>query len=59
MPAFSDLGLSASIVDAITQLGFEEPTPIQTEAIPALLSGRDVLGMAASRSAIFPRFSDG
>ena len=48
MPAFSDLGLSASIVDAITQLGFEEPTPIQTEAIPALLSGRDVLGMAAT-----------
>ena len=48
MPAFSDLGLSASIVDAITKLGFEEPTPIQNEAIPALLSGRDVLGMAAT-----------
>lgn len=48
MPAFSDLGLSAPIVDAITQLGFEEPTPIQTEAIPALLSGQDVLGMAAT-----------
>lgn len=48
MPAFSDLGLSASIVDAITQLGFEEPTPIQNEAIPALLAGHDVLGMAAT-----------
>lgn len=48
MPSFRELGLSNSLVRAITNLGFEEPTPIQTEAIPALLTGADVLGMAAT-----------
>ncbi|MDO5034113.1 MAG: DEAD/DEAH box helicase [Actinomycetaceae bacterium] len=43
---FSDLNLSAPILDAISELGFEEPTPIQAEAIPALLEGRDVVGVA-------------
>lgn len=48
MTTFADLGLSPDIVSALTQLGFEEPTPIQNEAIPAILSGRDVLGKAAT-----------
>ena len=48
MTTFSELGLSDSIVSSLTELGFEEPTPIQNEAIPALLTGADVLGRAAT-----------
>ena len=43
---FASLGLSDELVAAVTALGYEEPTPIQREAIPVLLSGRDVLGQA-------------
>ena len=46
--AFSALGLSEGIASALTELGYEEPTPIQTAAIPSLLNGRDVLGQAAT-----------
>ena len=46
--AFSSLGLSDTLVSALTEMGFEEPTPIQTAAIPVLLSGKDVLGQAAT-----------
>lgn len=45
---FLDLGLNAQVVDALTALGYEEPTPIQREAIPPLLAGRDLLGQAAT-----------
>ena len=45
---FASLGLSAALVTAVTALGYEEPTPIQQEAIPVLLSGRDMLGQAAT-----------
>jgi ATP-dependent RNA helicase DeaD len=45
---FAALGLGAELVAAITGLGYEEPTPIQREAIPVLLAGRDVLGVAAT-----------
>lgn len=48
MPTFSELGLSESLCQSLAQLGFEEPTPIQTQAVPALLTGSDVLGMAAT-----------
>ena len=48
MTTFKDLGLSASLVEALTTLGYEEPTPIQAESIPALLEGRDLLGQAAT-----------
>jgi superfamily II DNA/RNA helicase len=41
--AFSSLNLHASLSRAIGDLGFEKPTPIQVEAIPAGLAGRDVL----------------
>jgi len=44
--AFASLGLSAALVEAVAALGYEEPTPIQREAIPVLLTGRDVLGQA-------------
>ncbi len=45
---FAGLGLTPALVQALTALGYEEPTPIQQEAIPPLLAGRDVLGQAAT-----------
>ncbi len=45
---FADLGLRPELVRAIAGLGYEEPTPIQREAIPPLLEGRDLLGQAAT-----------
>jgi ATP-dependent RNA helicase DeaD len=46
--AFEGLGLAAALLATLTSLGYEEPTPIQREAIPPLLSGRDLLGQAAT-----------
>ena len=43
---FRDLGLTASILKALTQAGYTDPTPIQRKAIPPALAGRDVLGCA-------------
>ncbi len=43
---FSDLGLSAEVLAAIAAAGYETPTPIQEQAIPYVLMGRDVLGCA-------------
>jgi ATP-dependent RNA helicase DeaD len=48
MPGFAELGLDPRLVDALAALGYEEPTPVQREAIPPLLAGRDVLGQAAT-----------
>ncbi|MEU6405865.1 DEAD/DEAH box helicase [Streptomyces sp. NPDC046985] len=45
---FADLDLKPELLRALSGLGYEEPTPIQTEAIPPLLDGRDVLGQAAT-----------
>ena len=45
---FAGLGLDPRIVAALAALGYEEPTPVQREAIPPLLAGRDVLGQAAT-----------
>ncbi|MBX7266638.1 DEAD/DEAH box helicase [Micromonospora sp. Llam7] len=47
-PAFADLGLRPELLAALAALGYEEPTPIQREAIPPLLAGRDLLGQAAT-----------
>ncbi|HEY4158237.1 MAG TPA: DEAD/DEAH box helicase [Polyangiaceae bacterium] len=44
--AFSDLGLSAPLLAALTQEGYVTPTPIQSSAIPQVLAGRDLLGCA-------------
>jgi ATP-dependent RNA helicase DeaD len=46
--AFLALGLDPALVTAVTELGYEEPTDIQREAIPPLIEGRDVLGQAAT-----------
>ena len=43
---FDDLGLSPKLLAAITDAGYETPTPIQAGAIPIALTGRDVLGIA-------------
>ena len=45
---FADLGLRPELLDALMELGYEEPTPIQRESIPRLLEGRDLLGQAAT-----------
>jgi superfamily II DNA/RNA helicase len=44
--SFSDLGLSPKALSAVTAAGFETPTPIQASAIPIVVTGRDVLGIA-------------
>jgi ATP-dependent RNA helicase DeaD len=44
--AFKDLGLAAEIQQALDELGYEEPSPIQEKAIPELLDGHDVIGQA-------------
>ncbi|MGV2812399.1 DEAD/DEAH family ATP-dependent RNA helicase [Enterobacter cancerogenus] len=54
---FADLGLKAPILEALTDLGYEKPSPIQAECIPHLLSGRDVLGMAQTGSGKTAAFS--
>ena len=46
--SFADLGLSPVLVEALTALGYEEPTPVQQAAIPHLLEGRDILAQAAT-----------
>ena len=46
MTSFSDLGLSPEVVKAVTDAGYDTPTPIQEQAIPIALTGRDVLGIA-------------
>ncbi|MBV9866103.1 MAG: DEAD/DEAH box helicase [Abitibacteriaceae bacterium] len=43
---FSDLGLAAPIARALTEMGFETPTPIQARAVPLLLAGHDLIGLA-------------
>ncbi len=43
---FADFGLDDRILKALRDLGYESPTPIQAETIPALLQGRDVVGLA-------------
>ena len=43
---FRDLGLSAPILKALAEQGYQSPSPIQTKAIPPALAGRDVLGCA-------------
>ncbi|MGQ0508275.1 MAG: DEAD/DEAH box helicase [Myxococcaceae bacterium] len=47
-PGFEAFGLREPLLKALANLGYEEPTPIQREAMPHLLAGRDVLGQAAT-----------
>jgi ATP-dependent RNA helicase DeaD len=44
--SFGDLGLSAAVLEALAEVGYESPSPIQAATIPVLLAGRDMLGQA-------------
>jgi ATP-dependent RNA helicase DeaD len=46
LTTFSDFGLSNEIVKALSNMGFEEPTPIQAQAIPIGMQGKDMIGQA-------------
>ena len=46
MTTFTDLGLVAPLLKALAAEGYTKPTPIQAQAIPQVLSGRDLLGVA-------------
>ncbi|MDZ4803680.1 MAG: DEAD/DEAH box helicase [Candidatus Eisenbacteria bacterium] len=54
---FRSLGLSPGLVAAVATLGYEEPTAIQSEAIPVLLSGRDMVGQAGTGTGKTAAFS--
>ena len=56
-PGFAALGLEARLLATLDQLGYEEPTPIQREAIPPLLTGQDLLGQAATGTGKTAAFS--
>jgi ATP-dependent RNA helicase DeaD len=49
-PGFQDFDLDARILEPLAEMGFETPTPIQTEAMPHLLEGRDIIGRARTGS---------
>ena len=46
MASFEDLGLSAPVLAAVREVGYETPSPIQDQAIPPLMAGRDIIGQA-------------
>ncbi|MBX7557443.1 DEAD/DEAH box helicase, partial [Streptomyces sp. tea 10] len=46
LPTFAELGVDARVLAALDEVGYEYPSPIQAATIPALLSGRDVVGLA-------------
>src|SRR5436190_3114013 len=50
MTAFADLGLSESTLQALQDVGYEKPSPIQEQAIPPLLNGGDIIGQAQTGS---------
>ncbi|MHA6316976.1 DEAD/DEAH box helicase [Altererythrobacter sp. CAU 1778] len=57
MSYFSDLGLAEPLLRALEQKGYDTPTPIQKDSIPALLEGRDLLGIAQTGTGKTAAFS--
>ncbi len=57
MTFFSDLGLAEPVLRALDTKGYSDPTPIQRQAIPALLEGRDLLGIAQTGTGKTAAFS--
>jgi ATP-dependent RNA helicase DeaD len=57
IPTFEQLGLDAPLVEALSALGYEEPTPIQRAALPPLIAGKDLLGIAATGTGKTAAFS--
>ena len=54
---FSDMGLHPRVLEALIPLGYEQPTPIQEQAIPHVLNGRDVMGIAQTGTGKTAAFS--
>lgn len=54
---FSQLGLHSQLVQAVTDRGYTEPTPIQTAVIPAMLAGQDIVGQAQTGTGKTAAFS--
>src|ERR1700744_3375743 len=54
---FAELGLSPKVLKAIEKLGYEKAAPIQAEAIPVLMSGRDIVGQSQTGSGKTPAFA--
>jgi len=50
LPLFSELGLPESLLEAIKDLGYEQPSPIQAKAIPPALAGKDIIGLSQTGS---------
>jgi len=46
MTTFAKLGLHPDLQESLTKMGYEKPTPIQAQAIPLALKGKDVMGTA-------------
>ncbi len=46
MKHFNELGLSKQALDAVARMGYREPTPVQEQAIPLVLAGRDIIAAA-------------
>jgi ATP-dependent RNA helicase RhlE len=57
LPSFSDLGLTPPLLRALAEEGYDSPTPIQIAAIPKLLEGRDLLGIAQTGTGKTAAFS--
>lgn len=57
MTTFNDLGLDPKVLQAVTEAGYDTPTPIQAEAIPHALQGKDVLGIAQTGTGKTASFS--
>ena len=55
--SFAELGLTAPLLDAIRDAGYDTPTPIQREAIPVALKGRDLIGLAQTGTGKTASFS--
>ena len=54
---FVDMGLHPQVLEALIPLGYERPTPIQEQAIPHVLNGRDVMGIAQTGTGKTAAFS--
>jgi len=57
VPDFAELGLSAKVLSAVSDMGYASPTPIQKQAIPIVLSGKDVIGTAQTGTGKTAAFS--
>ncbi len=57
MPSFDELGLSGPVLRAVTRAGYSEPTPIQAQAIPEALAGKDIVGASQTGTGKTAAFS--